>query len=330
METPRTTLAAAAGLRTGYGSGIFSTIDLPYKVLGHNGGIDGFLSTYAYSPSRDVGYVVLLNSTGSRAGDALRRISSMAIGYLKHDVDPPAKPAVRIDAAILDRYTGYYHDANPRNQFAWPVQSLFSGREIVRDADTLFEQPLIGDRVALVPVTDSMFRLERELEASRVFTTDADGRMVLTGPQLYAERTQRWPVDAVRILLAAAGAVIASVFFVAIVWVARLRRASPRGFWELKVALLLCPLILVLPIAGLSLTPMTHWGSRNTGTVAVWVGTLGVPVLSALICMLTVMSMRERASRWLVTYAGLVALAMAGISLYLSRHDMLGVRLWVY
>ena len=43
MEQPRTTVAAAAGLRNGYASGIFTTLDLPYRVLGHNGGIAGFL-----------------------------------------------------------------------------------------------------------------------------------------------------------------------------------------------------------------------------------------------------------------------------------------------
>jgi CubicO group peptidase (beta-lactamase class C family) len=93
MEQPRTTLAVDAGLRNGYGSGIATRLDLPYKMLGHDGGIDGFLSSYAYSPARDVGYVVLLNSTAPRAGEALRRLSRMAVSYLKRDVTPPEKPA---------------------------------------------------------------------------------------------------------------------------------------------------------------------------------------------------------------------------------------------
>ena len=70
-----------------------STITLPYHVLGHNGGIDGFLSTYGYSPTRDVGYVVLINST--HAPQVLTRLSSLAIRYLKRDVEPPPKPSRR-------------------------------------------------------------------------------------------------------------------------------------------------------------------------------------------------------------------------------------------
>ena len=330
MEQPRTTLAAAAGLRTGYGTGIFTTIDLPYKVLGHNGGIDGFISSYAYSPSRDVGYVVLLNSTGPRAGEAMRRLSTMAIGYLKQDVQPPEKPVAAVTAEVLDGYVGYYHDANPRNQIAWPIQTLFSGRRIVRDGDALFAEPILGERARLIPVAENMFRLESELDASRVFTTDAAGVTVMTGPQLFAERTSRWPHDAIRLGLAAGALILASVFVVAVFWVARLKRATPRGFWELKVALLLCPLVVLMPAAGVALTPMTEWGARNAGTLAVYVGTLAVPTMAIIVSIFTVMAIRERASRLLVTYAGLVALAMSGLALYLSHHDVLGLRLWLY
>ena len=247
MESPRTTLAAAAGLRNGYGSGIFTRLDLPYKMLGHDGGIDGFVSSYAYSPSRDIGYVVLLNSTGPRAGEAMRRLSRMAVSYLKRDVMPPQKPAAAVDASMLDQYVGFYHDANPRNQFAWPVQSLLAGRSIVREGDRLFVEPVFGERVPLIAVSSTTFRLESELDASRVFTADADGHMVMAGTQTYAVRVPRWRLELIRVPVFAALLVVASVFVVATVWLVRLRRAEPRGFWELKVALLLCPLAVARP-----------------------------------------------------------------------------------
>jgi CubicO group peptidase (beta-lactamase class C family) len=330
MEQPRTTLAASAGLRNGYGSGIFPTLTLPYKVLGHDGGIDGFIASYAYSPSRDVGYVVLLNSTGPRAGEAMRRLAMIALSYLKRDVESPQRPEVHVEPQVLDRYTGYYHDANPRNQIVWPVQSLFSGRQIVRDGNALYLDPVVGERERLIPVTDTMFRTENELEASRVFVPDADGVMILAGLQLYAERTSRWPVDATRLALFAALTTLASVPLVALAWAARIKRARPRGFWELKLALLLCPLAVLLPVAGLWWTPMAAWGARNSGTMGVYLGTLAIPTLALSVAILTLMAIRERASRRLVTYAGAVALAMAGLSLYLSQHEALGLRLWEY
>ncbi len=330
MESPRTTLAAAAGLRNGYGSGVFTRLDLPYKMLGHDGGIDGFVSSYAYSPSRDIGYVVLLNSTGPRAGEAMRRLSRMAVSYLKRDVMPPQKPAAAVDASTLDQYIGFYQDANPRNQFAWPVQSLLAGRSIVREGDRLVVEPVFGERVPLIAVSSTTFRLESELDASRVFTADADGHMVMAGTQTYAVRVPRWRLELIRVPVFAALLVVASVFVVATVWLVRLRRAEPRGFWELKVALLLCPLAVLVPLVALRLTPMMEWGTLNVGTVAVFVSTLALPVLALVVGFFTLAAARERASRLLATYAALVGLAMAGLSLYLSSHELLGIRLWNY
>lgn len=330
MEYPRTTLASEAGLRNGYGSGISALLQFEYPLLGHGGGISGFTSQYAYSPSRDAGFVILLNSGGVRAREAIDRLSALAIGYLKRDVEPPARPEVSLQGAELDRFTGYYHDANPRNQFAWPVQWPLAGRTITRDGNRLYARPLIGQRVPLVPTSETTFRHEHEIDASMVFTTDGDGRAVMAGPQLYAERTPRWRVDIIRLPLLAALLAIASVFVVAIVWVARVRRARPRGFWELKIALLLCPLVVLMPVAALSMTPMTAWGVRNTGTMAAYVGTLAIPVLALIVGLFTLMAAREGGSRNLTTYAGAVALAMGSLSLYLSTHDVLGLRTWLY
>ena len=205
-----------------------------------------------------------------------------------------------------------------------------AGRRIVRDGNSLYAEPLLDARVRLVPVTESSFRLENEIDASRVFTSTGDGQMVMTGGLVYAERVSRWPIDVLRTALLAALLIVASVFIVAIAWVARLRRAQPRGFWELKAALLLCPLALLMPVGGLALTPMTSWGVRNAGTIAVAAGTLAVPVMAVVVAIVCMMAMRERASRSLVTYAGLVALAMGGLSMYLSHYDMIGLRLWAY
>jgi len=254
----------------------------------------------------------------------------MAVSYLKRDVAGPDKPEATVDPGTLDQYVGYYQDADPRNQFAWPVQSLFAGRSVVRDGNRLYMQPLLGERARLVPVTASAFRLEHEVDASRIFAANADGVMVMAGAQVYAERVARWRVELVRLPVLLTLLVILSVLLMSIVWVVRWRRAEPRGFWELKVALLLCPLTLVTLGGVLTLTPMMEWGVRNTATIAVFVSTLAIPVLALVVGLFTLVAAREGASRRFTTYAALVGLAMGGVSLYLSSHDMLGVRLWNY
>jgi CubicO group peptidase (beta-lactamase class C family) len=330
MELPRTTLASQAGVRHGYGSGIATIMNLPYLVLGHGGGIDGFSSIYGYSPSRDVGYVILLNSVGSGAPDAMNRLSSLAIRYLKRDVAPPSAPETRVDAAMLDQHAGYYHDANPRNQIFWGIQSLLAGRTIARDGEALYSTNLLGARERLIPVTNTAFRLANELDASLVFTRDVDGTAVLAGPRVYAERRPRWRVEIVRLSVAAALLAIASVLPIAVVWVARVRRARPRGFWGLKMAMLACPLVLLSPAVALVLTPSRAWGVVNGGTLAVFVASLGVPALAGLVTALALAARRAGASRLLVVYALVIAYAMAGTTVYLAAHDLIGLRMWRY
>ena len=330
MEQPRTTLASRAGLRNGYGTGIASTLTLPYRVLGHNGGIDGFLSTYGYSPSRDVGYVVLLNSTGTGAGDAMTRLSSLAIRYLKRDIEPPSKPATTVDAATLDRYVGYYEDANPRNQFTWPIEWFLSGRTIRRDGDHLLAEPTWGESVPLIFVTESSVRLEKELDASAVFALDENGTMVLAGPNIYAERRPRWRTEMVRVPLLFAPPVLGSVLPMTLLWLLRIRRARPHGFWGLKLALLLCVLTAVLPFLALASSPTRNWGTMNLATLAVYLGTLFFPIAALVALFMTVRAWRGGASRWLVAYAVLVTMAMAGITGYFASNHLVGLQTWNY
>ncbi|MGO9454144.1 MAG: serine hydrolase domain-containing protein [Candidatus Binataceae bacterium] len=50
METPETSLAARNGLKYGYGLGNIADINHPFVAHGHDGGLDGFLSSYEYVP----------------------------------------------------------------------------------------------------------------------------------------------------------------------------------------------------------------------------------------------------------------------------------------
>ena len=127
MEHPRTTLASDAGLRTGYGSGIASSSIDGFPMLGHGGGIDGFVSQYAYSTSRDVGYVVLLNSTHSP--EAMRRISQLAVRYLKADVEAPPKPQATVAEATLRELRGLL----PRRQPAQPGDGIRRMADVGRE-----------------------------------------------------------------------------------------------------------------------------------------------------------------------------------------------------
>ncbi|MEP6782584.1 MAG: serine hydrolase domain-containing protein [Acidobacteriota bacterium] len=330
MEHPRTTLASAAGLRSGYGSGIASLSIEGFPMLGHGGGIDGFISQYAYSTSRDVGFVVLLNSTYSP--DALRRIQQLAVRYLKADVEAPETPRATIAAAVLHGYEGYYHDASPRNQAMAFLDWLLSGRTISVSGDGLLAKPVFGKSMQLIPVSDSLFRLDRDPEATLVFTKTAEGVPVLAGGTSYAEKRSRWPIEIVRWGVLASAALVITPLVMVIPWiiVAWLRRGTERRGGILKCFLLLCAIALILPVIGVFDVSARTLGMHNVGTTAIFAGSVLMPFAAIVSFQCVIDAWRKGAGRGLRLYGLAVSMAALIVSGYLSAWGMIAFMPWSF
>jgi CubicO group peptidase (beta-lactamase class C family) len=330
MEWPRTTLASQAGVRGGYGLGIASTISLPYYVLGHGGGIDGFISTYGYSPSRDVGYVVLLNSTHAPA--ALSRLSSLAIRYLKRDVEPPPKPVVSAERADLERHVGYYRDASPRNAILGAVQFLRDGRTVSVDGDRLLLTPDFGRATPLVPVNPGLFRRESDLDASLAFAAADDGTYVLTGPGVYAVRQSRWPVVAVRAGLIAAAAIALLAPLVALGrWIRMRRRGErPAAFGGLGAVWLVAAVLVLAVLAVAANAGPVELGRVSWQSAAIFAGTLGYPMVVVAGVLATAWGLLHPSPRWYAAWSALVVAAHVAITAFLAWSGWLVFRSWVY
>ncbi len=329
MEWPRTTLASRAGVRPGYGLGIFSTIALPYPVLGHNGGIEGFLSTYGYSPSRDVGFVVLLNAT--HAPSALTRLSSLAIRYLKRDLEPPRPPSLAVTADTLRAYEGYYRDSSPRNEFLQPVRSVMDGRTVRLDGDHLVLDPDFGASLPLVAVENGVFRRPHEIDGSLAFTEDADGRAVLTGPGIYAERTARWPVWLLRAALAVAAIVVVLAPLAAFGrWILRARRGE-RAAGVAVLGVVWCAALALIGLAawGVSAPPI-ELATPSPRALALFVATAAYPVAAIVACAAAVWSVLGGRPGGFGVFAVATAVAHTGLAIFLAVWGLIGVRTWVY
>lgn len=330
MEHPRTTLAFRGGLRTGYGTGLASSFVDGYPMLGHNGGIMGFASTFAYSTSRDVGYVVLLNAT--YAPDAMRRISRLAIRYLKADVEAPPKPEAQIDESVLRGYEGYYHQANPRHQSMAFIDWLRAGQTVRVSGNRLEVNPVFGSSITLIPVANNLFRLEADPEPSRAFVADEAGTMVMTGGSLYLERRSRWRVDAIRWPVLMSLAVMLTPLPMALVWFIQglSRRSAKREGGPLKVSLVLAGIGLVLPMVAMMNVSDLDLGTRNIWTNAVFAGSIVVPVAAIVSFLLVIDAFLSGAGKWLRGYALVVSIAALIVSGYLSAWGMIAFRPWAY
>jgi len=325
MEHPRTTLASDAGLRSGYGSGIAGSSIEGYPMLGHGGGIAGFVSNYAYSTSRDVGFVVMLNSTHS--AEAMRRISQLAVRYLKADIEIPPKPQAAVVEATLRSHVGYYHGANPRNQAAAFLEWLLSGETISVKGDRLSAKPVFGAERDLIPVSDSLFRFDGDPEATRVFTKDAAGVPILAGGTTYEERRPRWQVEVIRWAVLISAALVVTPLAVMLLWIMRSRNA---GFWWLRCFLLLCAVAFALPVIGLLNVNDLSLGTRTVWTSAMFAGSVLMPAAAILALLFTIDAWRTDAGRAFRAYALSVSLAALVISGYLSSWGMIGFMPWSF
>ncbi len=326
MEHPRSSLASEAGLRLGYGSGITASSTEGFPMLGHGGGIDGFSSLYAYSAARDIGYVVLLNSTHSP--EAMRRISRLAVRYLKADVEPPAKPQVTLPAEALQRYEGYYHPANPRSQAVAFLEWLVTGTTVTATTAGLRVDPVFSSRAELIPVSTNLFRTDSDADATRVFTADEHGTMVMTGGFLYAERRPRWQVEMVRWPVLLAFAFAFTPIAMLIPWAVHAKHAAPSGFWWTKSTLLLACAGVLLMVLGVMNGSDRSLGTRNAWTAAIFVGSILLPAAAVMSLCFALDAWRRGAGPWLRLYALKVSLCSCVLTAYLSYWGMVAFRPW--
>jgi CubicO group peptidase (beta-lactamase class C family) len=338
MERPRTSLAAQAGLIYGYGSGIASYSLAGYPVLGHGGGIDGFASAYGYSAGRDAGWVVLVNAT--HAPTAVERLSELALRYLKHDVEPPAKPEHTATPGVLDRHAGYYHPEGSRNELMGALNWMAGGTTLSTDGNALVSRPVFGTAERYVPISDTLFRRERDVTPSRVFATDEDGRAVLLGDGYYGVRRPRWRVEMVRGAVFLSLALLATMPIALVIWLVRLGlrvrhggTGTPGhdrpGFWPLKLTLCAIP-VSALAFFGIAIAPAREWGLLNTWTRLTFIGSWAVPLLALIASVLVASAWRRGAGRWFALYATAVAGAALCLSAYLAAWDLVGLRPWAY
>jgi CubicO group peptidase (beta-lactamase class C family) len=93
-----------------YGYGIVIDSLKTHPRVWHNGGIPGFLTSLAYFPKDEL-CVVALSNTGANSDKISSNLAAMMFDYT---VAVPYNPKeIKIDPAILDRYTGKYIVTDP-------------------------------------------------------------------------------------------------------------------------------------------------------------------------------------------------------------------------
>ena len=178
MHTPRTSDAARAGIRFGYGLGIYPRSNAGHTWWGHGGDADGFRSRIGYLESGNYGdqnprraYFIAINSD---APATLARLVEQLEAQLVADLSvPAAAPEVHLDGRhlagryrALTRRFGALDAAPPAI-----VSTTAGGRLEVRRESQL---------TTLLPVAIGRYRREQDRTATVAFLTTGRGR-IMTG-----------------------------------------------------------------------------------------------------------------------------------------------------
>jgi len=319
-------------LDVSYGLGNYGGTDRPVVMRGHGGGLPGFLSEYAYSRELGVGYVMLLNSTYSPVAYArIRRLlAAAAIG----DRPLPPPPRVDVPAEELATYAGYYEFASPRHALFGFVERAAIGLTIEVDGASLRARTRSGAELQLIPTGAHTFRTPHESGSSVLLRTDGE-RQVLELGMAQLERSSALVATlryhALRLaLLLMLTAILAAFLWIPGLWLIR-------GRDRVKATALTRGLPLLATICFFAMEPTLIAGAMadalgepSAYAIALCLITLLFAATSGAALAQAIRSFRSSLGLWVRLHSLGVAMACFGMTLYLLKHNIIGLRTWAW
>ncbi len=343
METPKTTDAARAGLRVGYGLGTYTAWGSGYLWHGHAGGTPSAYARYAYQPALGVGYALLMNGDDT---ETRRRLESAIQQFLiaGRTSPPPETPRAPSDRAD---YTGFYRQRTSNWKVTSGIERLLDVQRVEAAGGGLIFAPLLGDVPdTLLAVEADLFRHPEQTVPGVVFLRDARGEV--TGLRTWDadnlragnyERTTALAAYAPPIVLVGCLLLMVSALVVAGArgLLAVTRRRSVRGGgwvrWLPPTAVLALVAALAVLVLGVGSGDAVAVLGRPTGTaVGFWLLLLCFAVLSLGALAVTVRALFKHSGpgRGVRVYAFLVALACTVVAAHLASWGLIGLQTWAF
>ena len=191
-----TTDTARAGLRTGYGLGMFTRDRHGAVGLCHGGSVAGWRAMLCVYRATQQGFFIALNNDREEANYALfdrRLVQHLALALPPADMAPaPDLPGSQPAQTVDTEWSGLYVPAPGRLQaLALPDRLLgFWQLDLTPGQPTLREG--LGPRRQLLPTGSGQYRQADRQQATLVLLRDADGRPQVGGSYVTLRRVGLW------------------------------------------------------------------------------------------------------------------------------------------
>ena len=334
METPQTTLAAAAGIETGYGLANYSSFHQGYRYQGHNGGVIGGLTELAYCPELGVGHAIMINSgDGGALGQIQKLIKNFETRAQKpKDTAPPESETAKI--TIDPILAGYYRNIAPRTQMTdWFTAILGARRYRIADG-VFYRESFTGhDRQKFIPVSSKLFRSEKNGQIGLASTTDPLAGPVLVEETYVGRRISAAALFAPMILFGVWVVATMGSFVFAIVWIIRLLSGGLKNGPTIRVRLwpLLAGVAVLLALV-ISATgagdAIAAYGKPSFTSVGIMLGTIAFAILSVWSVVVVFKERQTPMNRWNYWCAATLAALHLLVTGYLFSVGVIGLRTW--
>ncbi len=331
MERAASTSGARAGQEIGYGLSNYTSIHDTFVFHGHDGGVNGGLTEFAYLPEGQVAHVIMVNS-GDFEG--YRRISDLVRAFEVRNLDSlEARAAVPVSDSHRE-IQGFYHPINSRQQISYFLDRVFGIQNFWFQDGKLFQKPVMGGETATyLPVSEQLFMAEESGAVNLSYVEDP-----LVGTVLHLGTLVLKPVPAVvvygQLLVAFLWAIsILTAIPYFLVWGARRMRGKiPPGP---TISVRLWPLLASLSVIGFVVgvatgmnDPFRLLGAPTAASIAI-MSTTTAFFLFAMFGVYTVHKERDsemnRANYW---YCAVTSVAHFLVALYLLNFGVIGLMTW--
>jgi CubicO group peptidase (beta-lactamase class C family) len=334
METPETSLAARAGLKDGYGLGNYEDEEEPLIQRGHDGGIDGFLSRYVYVPETGAGYFFSINDASIRGEGAVHELEHLLYAYMTRGAQAHQEPAAKLPPGASE-WTGYYEFASPRQEKLRYLDLLFGGAFVSIKNGAIRVRSVFGAPRPLIPVGANLFRTEKSEEATAIFTTDSNGKVVMAMtmppeipvPFYFVKTNPVWPMTRLMLVLGAAVAMFSSIVF-AFIWIPRMILGGDVEHLAIRILPLLATVSLIAAFAMALTSEPVYLARIGAASLTYFVGTIAFAIFSLIGLALVLRSSPSPIHHGVRIHSFLVAMACVGLTSYLSYWGQIGVKFW--